>query len=75
MSQLITIITGFLAKISPIAAPLLILDIIVAGFMCLMPSQKFRGLAIGFLVAGIVGFILVIGSSTFASDIQNVVNF
>ena len=75
MSQLVAIITNFLSSISTIALPLLALDIIVSGIALIIPSQKYRGVAVGFLVFGIVGFILVMGASTFSDEINDTVKF
>lgn len=75
MSNLITIIMNFLSSIQTIAYPLLIIDIIVCAVALMLPSQKYRAVAVGFLVAGIVGFVLMIGATTFGNEIKDIVQF
>lgn len=75
MHNLVTIILNFLKSIQTLAYPLLIIDIIISAVALMIPSQKYRSVAVGFLVVGVIGFVLMIGATTFGTEIQDTVTF
>lgn len=75
MEALTQSILNFAEQIKIPAIAILILDIVVAGILCMIPSSKYKQIATGFLVGGIIGLVLILGAVTFGNEIKDTIVF